>query len=336
MATINNTVPSLLDQAKRTDPSGKIAAIVELLSQTNEVLADMPFVEGNLPTGHQTTVRTGLPQVFWRLFNGGVNPSKSTTVQIQEQSGMLEGWHEIDVDVAKLNGNSAEYRASEAGAFAEAMNQEMASTLFYGNTGTDPEEFLGLSPRYGTISGAANGSNIIDAGGTGSDNSSIWLVVWGPQSVFGIYPKGSTAGLKHEDLGIQTIQTATGVGTGRMRAYQDHWQWKLGIALRDWRFVVRIANIDISNLIAQSSAADLTERMIMATHRVPTGGLSMGRPVFYMNRTVFQMLDIQRKDAVAAGGGVTWDTIDGRRIPSFRGIPIRLVDALLETEARVQ
>ena len=335
MATINNTVPSLLDQAKRTDSTGNIAKIVELLAQTNEILLDMPFQEGNLPTGHMTTVRTGLPEVYWRLFNGGVIPSKSTTVQIQEQTGMLEGYHEVDVDVAKLNGNAREFRASEATAFAEAMNQKMATTLFYGNTGTAPEEFLGFAPRYSTISGAANAENIVDAGGTGSDNSSIWFIVWGPQTVTGIYPKGSTAGLMHEDLGKQTIQTATGIGTGRMQAYVDHWQWKVGIALRDWRFAVRIANIDISNLVAQSSAADITNNMIKAIHRIPTGGVNLGKAVFYMNRTVFQMLDIQRMNTVEAGGGVTWDTIDGRRIPSFRGFPIRIVDALLETEARV-
>lgn len=333
MATINNTVPTLLDQAKRTDPSGKTAAIVEMLSQKNEILADMTFQEGNLPTGHMTTVRTGLPQVFWRLFNGGINPSKSTTAQIQEQTGMLEGWHEVDKDVANLNGNVASYRASEASSFVEAMNQEMAQTLFYGNTGTAPEEFLGLAPRYNTISGATNGSNVIDAAGTGSDNSSVWLIVWGPQSVFGIFPRGSQAGIMHEDLGLQTIQTATGVGTGRMRAYQDHWQWKCGIALRDWRYVVRIANIDISNLVAGTSAADITTQMIKAIHRVPS--LSAGRPVFYMNRTVFQMLDIQRLDAVTAGGGLTYENIDGRSVPTFRGIPIRTTDALLETEARV-
>ena len=333
MATINSTVLSLLDWAKRIDPDGKTAAIAELLSQYNEILTDMQWMEGNLPTGHRTIVRTGLPTVAWRLLNAGVATSKSTTAQIDEQTGMLEAWSEVDRDLAELNGNVGAFRLSEASAFIESMNQEMAQTLFYGNSGVSPEEFTGFSPRYSSLS-AVNGSNVITGSGAGADNSSVWLVVWGPQTVHGIYPKGSKAGLVHEDLGLATIESAGGIGTGtRMRAYRDHWQWKCGIALRDWRFVVRIPNIDISNLVAKSSAADLIELMIKAIHRIPS--LKMGRPVFYMNRTCFQMLDIQRRDDVIAGGGLTYSDVDGVMTANFRGIPVRKCDALIETEAVV-
>ena len=334
MATIGTTTLSLNDWAKRIDPNGKTPMIAELLSQHNEILTDMQWLEGNLPTGHRTTVRTGLPTVAWRLLNGGVATSKSTTAQLDEQCGMLEAWSEVDRDLAELNGNVSAFRLSEASAFIEAMNQEMAQTLFYGNSGTAPEEFTGLAPRYSAISGANNGSHVLTGSGSGSDNSSVWLVVWGPQTVHGIYPKGSTAGLMHEDLGLSVIESAGGIGTGtRMRAYRDHWQWKCGIALRDWRYAVRICNIDISNLVAKSSAADLIELMIKAIHRIPA--LTMGKPVFYMNRTVFQMLDIQRRDDVISGGGLTYENVDGVSTALFRGIPVRKCDALLETEATI-
>lgn len=332
MATLGANVLTLADWAKRVDPDGKVPSIVELLSQTNEVLADMLWQEGNLPTGHRTTVRTGLPTVAWRLLNQGVQPSKSTTAQIDEQCGMLEAWCEVDKDLAMLNGNTAAFRLSEAQSFIEAMNQEMVSTLFYGNSGLSPEEFTGLSVRYSDPA-ATNGQNVIDAGGAGSDNSSIWLVGWGAQTVHGIFPKGSKAGLIHEDLGEVTVETTAGIAGTRMRAYQDHWQWKCGIALKDWRYAVRIGSIDISNLVSKSSAADLIELMIKAIHRLPT--LGMGKPVFYMNRSVFQMLDIQRRDDVITGGGLVYKDVDGMMVPTFRGIPIRKVDALTETEAAV-
>lgn len=332
MATLGANVLTLADFAKRVDPDGKVPSIVELLSQSNQVLQDMLWMEGNLPTGHRTTVRTGLPTVAWRLLNQGVQPSKSTTAQVDEQCGMLEAWSEVDKDLAMLNGNTAAFRLSEAQAFIEAMNQEMASTLFYGNSGLAPEEFTGLAIRYSDPL-ATNGQNVLDAAGAGSDNSSIWLVAWGGQTVHGIFPKGSKAGLIHEDLGEVTVETTAGVAGTRMRAYQDHWQWKCGIALKDWRYVVRIGSIDISNLVAKSSAADLIELMIKAIHRLPT--MSLGKPVFYMNRTVFQMLDIQRRDDVISGGGLIYADVDGKIVPTFRGIPIRIVDALLETESAV-
>lgn len=330
MATLNASLVSLADWAKRLDPDGKIAAIGELLSQQNELLTDMPFIEGNLPTGHRTTVRTGLPTPTWRLLNKGVAAGKSTTAQIDEQCGMLEARGQVDKALAELNGNTGEFRMSEANAHLEGMNEEMASTLFYGNSGTAPEEFTGLAPRYSDLSGPANAQNIVSGSGSGSDNSSIWLVCWGPLTVHGIFPKGSKAGLSHEDLGLQDAFDAD---NNRYRAYMDRWEWKCGIALRDWRYVVRIPNIDISNLVAKSSAADLVELMIKAIHRIPN--LKMGKPAFYMNRTCFQMLDIQRRDDVITGGGLRYENVDGAMTPTFRGIPIRKCDALVENEAAV-
>jgi hypothetical protein len=275
---------------------------------------------------------TGLPSVAWRLLNQGVQPSKSTTAQVDEQCGMLEAYSEVDKDLAELNGNVSSFRLSEAHAFVESMNQEMASTMFYGNQGTAPEEFTGLAIRYSSLS-ATNGQNIITGSGGGADNSSIWLVNWGPQTIHGIFPKGSKAGLMHEDLGLTTVEATAGIAGSRMRAYLDHWQWKCGLALKDWRYAVRIPNIDISNLVAKSSAADLIELMIKAIHRIPN--LSMGKPVFYMNRTCFQMLDIQRRDDVISGGGLVYSDVDGKAVPLFRGIPVRICDALVENEAAV-
>lgn len=333
MAALSTGALTLADWAKRLDPDGKVPTIVELLSQSNEILDDMLWMQGNLPTGHRTTVRTGLPTVAWRLLNQGVATSKSTTAQIDEQCGQLEAWSEVDCKLANLNGNVKDFRASEAMAFVEAMNQEMAGTLFYGNSGLAPEEFTGLSPRYSAISGATNASHVISGGGSGSDNASIWLVVWGAQTVFGIFPKGSKAGLEHEDYGEVTTEVTAGVGGTRMRAYQERWGWDAGVALRDWRFAVRICNIDISNLVALSSNADLPKLMIKALYRIPN--LKMGKPAFYMNRTCMEMLDIIRRNDVISGGGLEYGVVDGKRVPNFRGVPIRICDQLTETEATV-
>ena len=38
------------------------------------------------------------------------------------------------------------------------------------------------------------------------------------------------------------------------RALADIWQWDCGLSLRDWRFAVRIANVDIGDLIATAMA----------------------------------------------------------------------------------
>lgn len=331
MATVGANVLTLVDITKRMDPNGKAAMIAELLSQRNDVLLDTQWVEGNLPTGHRTTVRTGLPAVTWRLINQGVTPSKSTTAQVDEACGILEAWSEVDKDLAELNGNVAATRLSEAKAFLEAMNQEFVQTLFYGNSNTAPEEFTGLSPRYASLS-ANNGQNIVNGLGTGSDNSSMWLLCWSPETLHGIYPKGSQAGLTQDDRGLETVEATAGMAGSRLLAYRERWQWKSGIALRDWRYAVRGANIDISNLVAKSSAADLLDMMIKMYHRLPNA--QMGKCAYYMNRTVFEMLDIQRRDDVVSGGMV-YAEVDGKLVPTFRGYPIRIVDQLVENEAQV-
>jgi hypothetical protein len=332
MATVGNSNLTLVDLAKRQDPTGKIDRIVEMLMQTNELLFDMVIKEGNLPTGHRVTIRAGLPTVYWRLLNEGTVPSKSTTAQVDETCGMMEAWGVCDEELAKLSGDIPALRLSEATAFIEAMNQEMVSTLIYGNSSVAKQEFTGFALRYSSLS-ATNAQNIIDGGGTGSDNMSIWLVIWGDESVYGITPKGSPSGIQHEDLGVETVEVTGGIAGSMMRAYRDVWRWKLGLVVKNWQYVVRICNIDVSNLVAESSAADIMKLMTKATWRPPT--LNVGRAAFYMNRTCGEMLDIQAQASVKAGGQLGYKDVDGKRILTFRGIPIRTTDQLLETEARV-
>jgi len=339
MATIGNSVMTLSDIAKGLNPDGSVATVIELLAQRNAVLTDMLWREGNLPTGHRVTVRTGLPTVTWRLLNNGVPNSKSTKAQIDEACGLLEARSSVDVEIANLNGNVNATRLSEAMAFIEAMNQEFSSKLFYGNSGTAPEEFTGLAPRYAATA-ANNGSNILLAGGAGADNTSIWLVGWGENEICGIYPKGSTAGLVHQDLGEGDEFDAN---NNRYRAYMDRWVWKPGLAVKDWRYAVRIANVDISDLVgltatqAPTASTSIIKLMSRAIDRIPnpTGV----RLTFYANRTVMSHLRVLAMEKATNVLGIEAGLDQfGRRIMndlSFLGIPVRMVDSILETESLV-
>lgn len=338
MATLTATNPTLLDLARRTDPNNNIDAIVEVLMETNEILEDMSWIEGNLPTGHRTTIRTGLPAVSWRKLYGGIQPDKSTTVQVTDNTGMLEALAEVDKALADLNGNTAAFRLSEDKAFLESMNQKVANTLFYGNEGTEPEAFTGLAPRYNSLS-AENGDNIINAAGSGSDNASIWLVVWGPNTVHGIVPKGSQAGLQTKDYGEVVIENVDGAN-GRMVAYRTHYRWDVGLTLRDWRYCVRIANIDKSDLTNVftsgdfSTGANLPDLMFQAMRLVPN--LSAGRPVFYASRDMATWI-ARQKAAMGLSSYAVAETVAGDRrwTENFNGIPVRRVDALAANEAAV-
>jgi hypothetical protein len=333
MATNAVTNPTLADVAKATDPDGKISTIVEILNETNEMLDDMVWIEGNLPTGHRTTIRAGLPTPTWRKLYGGVTPNKGTNVQVTDTTGMLEAYAEIDKALADLNGNSAAFRMTEDKAHIEGMSQEFANTVMYGNEGTAPEEFTGFAPRFNDNSGPANADNIILGGGSGADNNSIWLISWGNDTVHGIYPKGSKAGLQFTDKGQVTLEDASdGSNSGRMEAYRSHYKWDCGISVRDWRYVVRICNIDQSLLTAnKSTGADITDLMVQAIELLPNA--SKGRPAFYMNRGLRSTLRRQINNTTNVR--MTQDEVAGKHVMSFDGIPVRRCDALTSTEATI-
>lgn len=332
------TWPTLLDVSRAMDPNGSIAEVAEILNETNEILDDIPWVEGNLPTGHQHNIRTSLPTPSFRLLNQGVVPSKSSTGQIVDGCAIMEDRSHIDVDVANLNGNSPAFRKTEDAAFIEGFNQTFVDTLIYGDISVDQEKFNGLDSRYYTLSSSVTTyTQVIDAGGTGSDNTSIWLIGWSPSKVFCIYPKGSKAGLNFEDRGIQDLLVDTTNGK-YLKAYVSWFQWKCGLAIKDYRYVVRIANIDISALETASDSTDtsanLLKLMTQAISKLPNvAGI---RPAFYMNNRVQAMLSVKLLDK----GNIFLSMEQVQNSPIYRpiptlkymGIPCRRVDAITNAE----
>ena len=329
MATIGTQNPTLIDLQKRMDPNGKIAQIIEQLNQSNEIIQDMTMIECNDGTSNKPTVRTSLPDATWRMLYGGVQPSKSTTKQITDTCGMLEAYSEVDAKLVKLSNDPVAFRATEDAAFVEAMGQEIARTLFYGDEST-PEKFVGLSARFNTLDlkKADSAKNIIDAGGT-ANLASMWLVGWGPLTVHGIYPRGTEAGLQQEDKGKTTITKPDG---SLFEAYRTHFEQNIGLCVRDWRYVVRIANIDMKSIKEDISAGpNLINLMIRAEERMQS--LTGCRPVWYMNQELRTFLRLQKNKV--HGSTITEDMEMGKMVTRANGIPVRKIDALLSTEARV-
>lgn len=331
MATIGNTFFDLIDLYKSKEPDGSIAEVIEMLTEMNPVLDDALAVECNNGTKHLTTIRTGLPGVTWGKLYAGIAQSKSTKAQVEDTTGFVEALSTIDKRLLDLSNNEGAIRLSEAQSFIEAMNQEVASKLFYGNSASDPEQFMGLSPRYNDLS-AANGNQIINAGGSGSDNTSIWFVTWGANQTQLLYPKGTQAGVSREDKGEQRVTDGSG------NAYyvkEELFRWHVGLSVRDWRYNVRIANIDVSDMAAGSVA--LYTFMRKAFYKLQNRRVPGGMQAIYCNRDVLEALD-----ALATNGGAS-DAyirlrpmeIQGKEVLTYRGIPIRETDALLNTEAVV-
>ena len=135
------------------------------------------------------------------------------------------------------------------------------------------------------------------------------------------------------DKGQVTIEDVDGSG-GRMEAYRTHYRWDCGLTVRDWRYAVRIANIDKSNLTkyVSGSSADLTDLMAQAVEMIPS--LGMGRPAFYCSRTIKSFLRRQIASKVS-NSTLTMEQVGGKHVVMYDGIPVRRTDALAPDEAAV-
>lgn len=326
---------TLADLKSRLEPGDKkIAKIIEILHRQCELVEDIPFREGNLLTGHKTVLRVGLPTPTWRIFNQGVSATKSTTTPIEFPCGMLEDRSEVDKDLAELGGDVNGARFSEATAHIQGMANMMSSTVIYGdptaNPTTDIPKFPGLAAYYKDDTTANSKDNIIDAGGTDSDNTSIWLIGWSEETICGIYPRGSKAGLQHEDLGLGDAFDAS---SRRYRAYMDRYEWKAGLAVKDWRYAVRIANIKTGTLTATANQQALVQYMIEAVELLPSRGGVNAR--FYMNGKTRTALRKGILADVKAGGGLSFETVAGKRVMMLDDVPVRRCDSITSAEATV-
>lgn len=332
-SVLATTHPTLLDLTSRLDKNGNVIPVIEMLSQQNEILEDAVWIEGNELTGHTTAIRTGIPEPTWRKLYGGVQPTKTTSIKVREGLGMLEAYAEVDKALADLNNNSAAWRLSEESGHIEGFGQKIARYMIYGNEATEPEGFTGLAPRFNSKT-AANGENILTPGGTqpdNADNTSIWVVGWGPQAVHMIYPKGSQAGIQIKDKGQVTIENIDGAN-GRMEAYRTHYKWDVGMVVRDWRYVVRV-NFDLEDIKADGATGPiLRDLLAKALRRMPN--LNTVRPAIYMNRDALDAFDLQmNRDPLLSFK--TQEDAQGKFVTRFRGVPVRRVDQILSTEAGV-
>ena len=331
MATLGNTFVDLIDIYKQQDGRGQFVAVIEMLMEMNPILDDAIAVECNKGTTHLHTVRSGLPDVTWGKLYKGIPNSKGRTAQVEDTTGFVEGLSTIDKRLLDLSTNEGAVRLSEAKSYLEAMNNEVGSKLFYGNSASDPEEFMGFAPRFNSLS-APNGNQIIDAGGTGTDNTSIWIVTWGDNQANLLYPKGTNAGVQREDKGEQRVTDGSG---NAYYAMEELFTWHVGLAVKDWRYVSRVANIDVSDMAAGS--VKIYDFLRKAYYKLQNRRVAGGKICMYCNRDVMEAMDALATNAGASDSFIRLKTteIEGKEVMTYRGIPIRETDALLNTEARV-
>lgn len=351
-AATSNGLYDLSTWSRMHDPKGGMLPIVNMLAQINTPFIDAVYQEANLPLAHQIVVNSALPVASTKGINYGGNISRGQFQQFTEKVGIFEVWGEYDYDLLNTKSDRAGFLYAQSVNYWEAMIQKWCNSLFYGNPATDPTQILGLATRYFTVNpaNATNALNVIDAGGTGSANTSLWLMEWSDQGASIIHDSGSPAGLIHETFENVVLPGGSGsygIGVGtRQKVFQEKFAIRNGLAVADWRRIIRIANIDVNNLANAAGAADLTELLVNAIMRLPGAGLPAsetgnpmtnlapaGKMCIYGHRTVLKALRQQTLNK--AGSTIHITETAGKKNFDFDGIPFRLCDQLSLTEARV-
>ncbi|MBP2638218.1 MAG: hypothetical protein H6Q72_4125 [Firmicutes bacterium] len=313
------------DYASQKDANGMAAKVIDILAERNDIIDDMFVVPGNKEYGLQTTQQATDPTVTIRGVNEGATGTKGTFKQLKVEAALFTALGLVDKELVNAAEDKAGFRANVNRPYIGAMGKKLAYQLFKGSKADDAQAFNGLETFYSSTSKEDFGDYVLTADGTGTDNRSIWLIDWGEDSCCAFYPKNTEVGLQHKDYGEELIKLDDG---SYWPAYRDLWEWRAGIAVRNYKKVIRIANIDASALSAagqtSDTSADLLNLMIEAIETIPD--LSP-RARFYTGRkvkTAFVKKAINKTNAF-----LTMEEMANKRVsPAFLGVPIRLCEVL--------
>ena len=324
---------TLSDYRKRMNPDGSVDFIIEALERANPIMNHVKWIEGNLPTGNKTTLRTSIPRPSIRRINQGIVSHKSTTKQIQDTCMMLEDRSEVDVKLIRLQPNGEAFRRSEDAAFVAGFGDTVSDMLFYGDTQENPDTFNGLSIRYNIVGGEKHtaGHQVVAGGTPGTNtNTSAFFVSWGTKATTGIYPKNSQLGLSQKDLGEQDALDDKG---HPYRALVTLFDMDCGLAVQDIEANALVRNIDVKTLdtLDSKKSLELIKKFVKAKNTIRNLQNRDKDTHLYVSPALYDFFEIYLLDKTNVH--VTrQDLMNTRPQLYFSGIPIEKSDSILETE----
>ena len=320
MAAEQFTVMNVYEQAKRLDPDGRPAKIAEILNRIDSIMADAPATEANDQNSHVNTVRYGLPIPSIRKINSGAELTVSETKQLREELMLLEDWVRIDEKIVEMQSDRKKFRYNEVIAHLEGMKHAFQDNFWYGNA-AEIGEINGVATRYNSKAMP----NVTSAGGSAA-LSSVWLFEWGETKVGLLYPRGSVAGIEDEDKGKTTIWK----DDKPYDAFVNKIRMQTGISVIDERSLRRIGDVDSTATQTTGSLRDplVIAQLIAQMNELPMAGQGAK---MYVNRQLKAQMDIMAYDRSNAAFNYT--EVQGKVITTFFGMPIRLAEGIMSTEA---
>jgi hypothetical protein len=305
------------------------AAVIGDLAQMNDFIDECPM----FPTTHGLYNKQLQAK---RLGKGGFSKAYGPTTDISSQTDeitepvkLYEGDSNVDDRVFKgvPQGGAYPLRDGEDSLNLEGMIQDLTYLIIYNHEGDTPDGWKGLWRRRPSLSPAGTVPPVCwGLGGTGSDLTSMPIFEFGRRGFSLAYPANSgVPGLKNEDRGLNKIPVP--VGTGSYWAWIRHYEFWAAMVLRDNRAFQRLANIETQGA---SNIFDPT-KFISAKNWLPSVGRNA---VAFCTRTLKAQVDNNAYGKVNVYMSVR-EVQNYGPITFIAGVPVRMMEALLDTESAI-
>lgn len=336
--------PTLIDifnNYSSTDARAQFIWAARILDRMCPLIRVMPMIESNQMLSNVATRTDYLPSPGTRRFNEGVLPTVAHNIPLNDPIALFYDYSEVDKDQCDIQNDPTAWRQDQDANHMEGFRQKLESMMWYGNLAQDQGTFNGLATRFNNLESFPNGDqswqpNVWNGGAATGSVTSAWMIEFGKNKVYGIYPHMTAAGLSARDLGESTKEIATTTAGGPalnqlLQVYRTLLMWWVGIQVVDERCVQRICNINPAVLSTNNFDENI---FIEAKNWLPDAGENPGTAIF-VNRWLKTQIDIRAVSqkintyfTQEPGSG----DVFGRPVTRFQGIPIFVAEKLLATE----
>jgi hypothetical protein len=336
-----STFTDIVQNYSSLDAAAKFVMPKRVLDRMTPLVRMLPMKASNNILSNIAVRSDSLPVASTRLWNQGIKATAAKNVPLNDPIAMFEDYSEVDKDLWEIQNDPNMWRADQDMNHVEGLFQLMESTLFYGSLSQNPGGFNGLATRFNNLESYPNGDqswvpNVWNGGASTGSVTSAWMLEMSDDSLYGIYPANTAAGLSVRDLGEVTKELSAATGaSGNNYMYQvlrSMLRWYMGMQVSDERCVQRICNINPTALSANNFDENI---FIQAKNWLPRGGEGSGT-VILVNRALKTQIDIR---AVSQKINTYFtppsnDTMDvfGKAVTRFQNIPIYVAEKILSTE----
>jgi len=339
-----STFNDIVANYSSTDAGARFVLPKRVLDRMTPLVRMLPLKASNNIMSNIAVRNDSLPIASTRRWNEGIKATAAHNTPLNDPIMLLEDYGEVDKKLWSIQNDPNAWRADQDMSHIEGLFQLVESILFYGNQGLNPGVINGLTTRFNNLESYPNGDqtwqpNVWNGGASSGNTTSAWMIEFGDDSIYGIYPPNSPAGLRVEDLGESTKELASGTAAvGANYLYQvlrTHFEWMLGIQIPDERAVQRICNINPAVLSSNNFDENI---FIEAKNWLPRAGEAPGTVIF-VNRALKTQIDIravsQKINTYFTPPSDNSMDVFGKAVTKFQNIPIYVAEKLLSTETVV-